>query len=110
MADRPASTPPLDRVFDVLRAQDRRRVLCHLAASDRDRAVSLRETIPEGRDPVAYRTRMRHTHVPKLETHGYVEYDDEADEFRPGPEFDEIAPVVETLVANREALPCECPL
>lgn len=109
MADRPATEPPLDRIFDVLRAQDRRRVLCHLATGEHDRTVPLRETIPESRDPVAYRTRMRHTHVPKLEEYGYVEFDETADAFRRGPDFDEIAPVVETLLSNRERIPCECP-
>lgn len=111
MADRPATTRPLDRVFDALRTQDRRRVLHVLSAAESDdgRAVTLRDTMPPGNDEATYLTRMRHTDVPKLVDYGYVEYDDESDVLRPGSRFDEIERVIETLFENEEHLPGEFP-
>jgi hypothetical protein len=45
---------------------------------------------------------MRHVHLPKLDAAEYVDWDRETDDVRPGPRFDEIRPLLEVLLENRD--------
>jgi len=38
-----------------------------------------------------------HTHLPKLQDAGFIEWDRTANAIRPGPQFDEIKPVLQFL-------------
>nr|WP_225333464.1 hypothetical protein [Halomicrobium urmianum] len=49
--------------------------------------------------------RLLHTHVPKLEENGYVEWKQEAQSLEKGPAFDEIRPALRMLREHEEALP-----
>ncbi|MBX0297136.1 hypothetical protein EGH23_19860 [Halomicroarcula sp. F27] len=51
--------------------------------------------------------RMYHVHLPKLADYGLIEWDRENDEVRRGPNFDEMRPLLELLVANEDELPAE---
>lgn len=97
----------LDRAFDALRSVHRRRIL--LLVSDRcpevGEAPSLSELAPENADYASYAAGMIHKHIPKLAEYGYVDWSPADQVIRRGPQFDEIASILELLVDNRERLP-----
>ncbi|MCU4802303.1 transcriptional regulator [Halobacteria archaeon HArc-gm2] len=107
MYDDCVSSRALDRLFDALKSIDRRRLL--LLLSDHhpevDAAPSLPEIAPENGDYTRYVTGMIHKHIPKLADYGYVDWNPAERVVRRGPQFDEVAPVLELLVDNRERLP-----
>ncbi|MFC6716761.1 transcriptional regulator [Natrialbaceae archaeon GCM10025810] len=43
---------------------------------------------------------MYHSHLPKLEDYGYIEWDEDTNEISKGPQFDEIRPLLEFLASN----------
>ena len=47
-------------------------------------------------------TEMYHTHLPKLEEYGYIEWDQETNEIITGPQFDEIRPLLEFIQSDGE--------
>jgi hypothetical protein len=108
-------------LFDLLRADARRQLLVTLCDVDsvdvsegiRTRgAVSSRPTStgPQGPadadgGPTAAEIQLYHTHLPKLESHGVVEWDREAETVTRGPQFDDVAPTVRLLATNAGTLP-----
>lgn len=98
--------------FDCLRAPERRALLLSLhergsrplvvgdgmGGSTGDAALSV-----ESLDAEFDLVRLHHVHLPKLADAGYVERDD--DRIVPGDSFEEIRPLLETLVRNAESLP-----
>ena len=48
---------------------------------------------------------LHHRHLPMLAEAGFVDWDREADVLRRGPRFDDVAPLIELLVAHSEELP-----
>lgn len=98
--------------FDCLRAPARRALLLSLhergsrplvvgdemRSATGDAALSI-ESLDAEFDPV----RLHHVHLPKLADAGYVERDD--DRIVPGDSFEEIRPLLETLIRNAESLP-----
>lgn len=99
--------------FDCLRAPERRALLLSLheqvgqplvagdgsGESSEDAELSV-ERLGTDLDTV----RMHHVHLPKLAEAGYVEREGD-DRVVPGGSFEEIRPLLETLVQNAEALP-----
>lgn len=97
---------PLERVFDALRDPIRREILATLVRgggpTDEDAVVA---SIAVGmRDDQRLRIDLLHVHLPKLVQMGYVEWVP-GGAIRRGPRFEEIATVVEVLLANEDALP-----
>lgn len=75
------SDPSVGEVHSILSSQERRAVISHLAASDGSvtvsdlvAVVSDRSERARDRDGGAH-LRLYHTHLPKLEESGVVEYD-----------------------------------
>jgi hypothetical protein len=48
---------------------------------------------------------MFHTHLPKLEEEGFIEWDREAGQIRKGPNWDEIAPLLQLIQDHHDELP-----
>jgi hypothetical protein len=66
--------------------------------SDRERSV--------GREPTDTRAiELHHHHLPKLDSHGVIEWDREARTVSRGPEFGEVRPFLELLSTNSHSLP-----
>jgi len=50
---------------------------------------------------------MTHVHLPKLEDHGFIEWDRDRNEVSKGPAFEEIRPLLELLVEHEDELPAD---
>ena len=100
---------PLDTVFDALTHPVRREIVTVLLESNArsEGEFPIREF--EHDEPDHHPTQLYHTHVPKLEAAGYVEWNRGTSTIRPGPRFDEIAPFVELLIARQHELPSGWP-
>jgi len=76
--EQPITTAELDSLFEILASGQRRRLLAHLIDTD-DGVATLPELaalIADGDDDRERATiRLHHTHLPKLEDEGVVEYD-----------------------------------
>lgn len=96
----------INRVFDVLRHQSRRRVLDALLGQPPDkRKVKLDKLHDETTDSVPLKIELVHNHLPKLAESDYIEWDRENNVIRDGPKFDEITPVIRLMEQNSDALP-----
>ena len=100
----------LDELFDVLSKPPRRRILSALADTNpREEAefVPGEFTSDERREDVV--VRLHHTHLPKLDEPGFIEWNPDSKTVERGPRFDEISPVVELLIDHRDELPSGWP-
>lgn len=50
---------------------------------------------------------MRHIHLPRLEEHGFITWNQETNEVSKGPNFEEIRPLVELLETHQDELPVD---
>lgn len=101
-------SPSMDNFLDVLANRYRRRVLIalleHNPQDDND---------PQIPDDVTLETdaldslmiNMRHTHLPKLEEAGFIEWDREANTIKQGPQFEEVQPLLELMANHADELP-----
>lgn len=100
------SSPAFDSQLDALGHVARRRLLLALlnASSEDDGPVEFDELADYsgGKDLLLS---MRHSHLPKLEDHGFVDTGPDRRSVRRGPRFDEIRPLIELLDANSDRLP-----
>jgi hypothetical protein len=48
---------------------------------------------------------MTHTHLPKLEEHGFIEWDRKTNAIRQGPRFEEIQPLLKLMQNHTDELP-----
>jgi hypothetical protein len=99
----------LDAVFDVLRNPYRRRILEELSdhgSRDRD-AFSVEEFTIDDEDLDEIQMVLYHTHLPKLATHSYIEWDPDIGKIRRGKNFDEIAPFLAAVVEHEDEPPSE---
>ena len=48
---------------------------------------------------------MKHVHLPKLESYGFITWDQTTSEVSKGPNFGEIRPLLEMLAAHEDELP-----
>lgn len=56
-------------------------------------------------DAVERLVAMNHVHLPKLEGHGFIVWDQANNEVHKGPNFDQIRPLLELLVRHEDELP-----
>ena len=56
-------------------------------------------------EPAVIETRLHHVHLPKLESMGFIEWDRESGAISKGPEWDQIAPLLELIADHRDELP-----
>ena len=101
----------LNELFDALSHQYRRYVLWALANPDRppDDSVGTSQFVPSGAEPDVLQIELVHTHFPKLDDRGFVDWDPEAETLARGPRFDEIAPFIELMNENRDEIPQNWP-
>lgn len=104
----PSTPRPFDVALDALADRNRRILLIalleHNPQADDDPQVPDDLDI-EVADSESLRLRLRHTHLPRLEEPGFIEWDRETHEIRRGARFDELRPLLELLHTNREELP-----
>lgn len=50
-------------------------------------------------------TALAHNHIPMLEDHGYVTWDQDSNTIKRGPDWDEVATLIELLYDHRDDLP-----
>lgn len=100
------------RVFEALSNSYRRRLLLALLDSnpqvDDDPDPSDTSVDGDG-DPDVRRSELIHTHLPKLDDMGFIEWDRENDEIRTGPDWDEVSPLLQLIHDHRGELPEEWP-
>lgn len=98
-----------DRVFEALSAAPRRHLVDELAAVPDGGSVSLPDAAmpPAGAasEPEGLRIDLHHRHLPMLADAGYIEWQREPFQAVRGPQFDEVAVVLEGLYANAGAVP-----
>jgi hypothetical protein len=110
-------------LFDLLAADCRRQVLFLLCGAESIQIPEALSTRGEAQasqspDPLSDRTHspgdrplqrleteLYHTHLPKLEAEGVVEWDRETSAVSRGPAFEAVEPVLQLLAANPDALP-----
>lgn len=98
----------LDTMLDILANKNRRRVLValleHNPQDDRDPQIP-DDVILGTRDLESLMIGMRHTHLPKLEQAGFIEWDQETNTVNKGPQFEEIQPLLELMENHADELP-----
>ena len=100
----------LDELFEALSRPSRRRILTALAEADpRDEAEFASGDFTSDARRQEVSMRLHHTHLPKLEEAGFIEWGTDSKTITRGPRFDEIAPLVELMSAHRDELPVGWP-
>lgn len=99
--------PEMDRVFETLSARHRRLVLLLVkhGAVDTISDVLAREELNGRSDDLL----LVHSHLPKLDDSGYIEWNGPTDDLSKGPNFDEIEPILDLIEAHAYELPPELP-
>lgn len=100
----------VDHLFEALSNRYRRRLLIALVERESQTELSIpgavreQETESEMKD---VHIAMVQNHLPKLEETGLIRWDRDADVVTRGPQFDEIAPLVQLLLDHDDELPGE---
>ena len=105
--DHPTQTT-LDAALSILADRYRRRLLLALLEhnpQDDDDPQIPGDVDVEAEDLEAIEIAIRHSHLPKLEDAGLVEWDRERNAVRKGPRFDEIRPLLELMRNHADELP-----
>ncbi|WP_324665150.1 ArsR family transcriptional regulator [Haloarcula sediminis] len=63
------------------------------------------DIIDPPQEPDVLEAELFHNHLPKLESMGFIEWDRETGQIATGPDWDDIAPVVELIYDHRDELP-----
>ena len=104
------SSPSMDRFLDILANRYRRRLLValleHNPQHDEDPQIPDDVTI-EGTDLESLQIVMTHSHLPKLEEAGFIEWDRGDSSIRKGPRFDQIRPLLELMQDHADELPAD---
>lgn len=95
-----------DDVLDALADVQRRTLLLALLRHNPqdDSPVVVGDTESEI-EAVVSLIEMRHRHLPKLVEYGFIEWDEEHNEVKKGPQFAEIRPLLELLDDHEDELP-----
>lgn len=97
-----------NRTFRALSAEPRRQIVISLAESPTERALGLPEAANPPfklQDPENLRVELVHEHLPLLAEGGYVEWSMEPFEVQRGESFEDVAVVLESLLAEVDELP-----
>jgi hypothetical protein len=109
-SDGPTSPPSMDTVLDVLANQYRRRVLValleHNPQDDEDPQIPADVNLAD-EDLETLKIHMTHSHLPKLEDAGFIEWNRDTNAVRKGPRFDEIRPLLELMRDHADELPSD---
>lgn len=99
--------PGLDAMFEILSDRYRRLILLSLKreAIKTESDLLLRSDSDHRETEIA----LVHNHLPKLEDEGFIEWDREAGQISKGPQFDEIAPLLELMENHADELPPDWP-
>lgn len=97
-----------DRVFEALSAEPRRQLVISLLDAPPEQTVSLPErainpNVPV--DPERLRQELHHCHLPMLADREFVEWEREPLVASRGPQFDEVATVLESLQSTATEIP-----
>ncbi|MFC6973877.1 transcriptional regulator [Halomicroarcula sp. GCM10025709] len=101
-----------DHVFEALANPYRRRLLFalfdqNLQSDEHLHPLTLLSDGEGSDDPEAVHVKLDHCHLPKLAGMGVIEWDREAGAVSKGPEWGEIAPLLQLLSDHRDELPDE---
>lgn len=88
------ASPRIDAMMNILAREGRRFVL--LSLLDDDAETSL-DDIRESLDSERVEVQLYHTHLPKLEQAGYIEWEPGSERITRGPKFEEIEPLLRLL-------------
>lgn len=96
-----------DKFFDAITDERRRRVLIHMLDHnpEDDSKLYVDDIVIEDADLEMLLVEMHHTHLPKLEEYGFIDWDKKEEVVTKGPNFEEIRPVLELLDSHRDELP-----
>ncbi|PSP40774.1 hypothetical protein BRC63_05275 [Halobacteriales archaeon QH_10_70_21] len=92
----------MDRVMDILANRHRRLMVLSLKRGGVETETDLMFR-SSGREEAEMA--LRHTHLPKLEEAGYIEWNRETGEVSKGSRFDEIEPILELIENHSDELP-----
>ncbi len=95
--------PGMDRVLDTLRKHHRRMILLLLKEGTVETQADV--IVRNGNEIKEGEISLVHTHLPKLDDAGYIEWDRETGEISKGPRFEEIEPLLELLENHSDELP-----
>lgn len=100
-----------DRLLDALNHRYRRRLLMALAEHNPqpvqrqlEAGFTLESAASLDGDDVASLVEIIHTHLPKLESYGYVSWDEPADQISKGEQFETIEPLLTLLLSHEDEL------
>jgi hypothetical protein len=119
MADKSDSPPDpaggkrstLDQLFNALSHPYRRRILTAIATTNPRGEDDFTPAEFAGDDEKleVFLTALHHNHLPHLDEAGFIDWDRETQAIRRGPRYDEIAPLVELMIAHEDELPADWP-
>jgi hypothetical protein len=102
-----AANEGVDVALEALSNPYRRQLLLALLAEnpqdDTDRDPL--DLIDDDTEAELLETALVHAHLPKLESMGFIEWDRESGQISTGPEWAEIAPLLELIANHRDELP-----
>jgi hypothetical protein len=102
VAGRTVSSDAIDAMMDALRSPIRRGVLLTLLNNSPPvRVATLEAELPEAHS----RTDLYHHQLPKLDAADYIKWDDQAAMIAPGPNFDEVEPLLRLLHEYKQTAP-----
>jgi len=107
MSHEPPTSDSLDRMFDALSHPYRRRILVLLDEHNPRDAdeFSVEDLATEDDDLELLTSELYHAHLPKLAEAGYIEWDEDTQVIRRGPNFAEIAPLLRLMTDHQDELP-----
>lgn len=99
--------PEMDRILDALCDRQRRLLLLTLG---RDGEGTVADMMMRGENDAGdVETELMHSHLPKLEGAGYIEWDRDTGEISKGPCFEEIRPLLDLIERHAHELPPDWP-
>jgi len=105
-----SSAPEMDVMLDILANRYRRGVLVALLRhnpQDDDDPQIPDDVELDSEDLESLMVHMSHTHLPKLEEYGFIEWDQDTNTVRTGPQFEEIRPLLELMQNHADELPAD---
>jgi hypothetical protein len=101
----------LTELFEILNHEYRRHILWVLAHPEArtDATVGVDRFAETDGDPDILRLALRHNHLPKLDDHGLVDWDPEAETLARGPRFGQIEPLLALMEEGEDEIPQNWP-